>query len=466
MPEGIAFADLFDFYRVVAGTVTAELIFVEHTAVKRDRFAGRLLLGCLLLCLMVFPHIQLLRLQNLAGQNPPLITAPAIIAATALWWLLVSIATVGLMAFCYESRPCSLLFQCLFGLALEQMATVVLQYVICKKLFPTLQENHRGVYMLLTLLVYTGLELLAYLILIRQLPEDGRSVISEDKKTFAVLCAIFLFLSVMADATSILFEMADTRENGFASQEFINHYAVPYYCVAVNLIICSVIMMLQALICRLTLLREEKKLLLVLQKEKEQQYRFSRESMDLINQKCHDLKRQINALKLVHGQEKERLFAETEKAVQFYDARIHTGSSVVDTLLTEKSFYCAGNNIRFGCSIHPVNLDFLDMIDLYTMLGNALDNAIECVSSYEEAEKRIVNVTILERGSMLHLFVDNYFEGNLEMKGGFPVTHKKDRDYHGYGVKSMQMLAKKYKGDLRISVQNHTFSLQIMIPSG
>lgn len=184
----------------------------------------------------------------------------------------------------------------------------------------------------------------------------------------------------------------------------------------------------------------------------------------MINQKCHDLKRQIRALKIVNGEERERLFTETEKAIQFYDAKINTGNDVLDTLLTEKSFLCTGQGIRFGCNIQANHLDFIDMIDLYTMLSNALDNAIECVSVYRDTEKRIVNVAVLERGNMLHLFVDNYFEGELEMKGGYPITNKNDKDYHGYGVKSMHLLAKKYDGDIRISVQNHTFSLQIMLP--
>ena len=46
----------------------------------------------------------------------------------------------------------------------------------------------------------------------------------------------------------------------------------------------------------------------------------------------------------------------------------------------------------------------------------------------------------------------------------YNILLKDDKGYHGYGVKSMQMIAKKYGGDIRISVQNHTFSLQIMLP--
>lgn len=82
--------------------------------------------------------------------------------------------------------------------------------------------------------------------------------------------------------------------------------------------------------------------------------------MDLINQKCHDLKRQIRALKLVQGEERDRLFKETEEAVQFYDAHVKTGNDVLDTILTEKSFVCTRQSIRFSCNIHAEHMDIIE----------------------------------------------------------------------------------------------------------
>ena len=73
--------------------------------------------------------------------------------------------------------------------------------------------------------------------------------------------------------------------------------------------------------------------------------------------------RQIRALQMVHGEERERLFKETEEAVQFYDAHIKTGNDVLDTILTEKSFVCARQGIRFSCNIHAEKMDMIDVID-------------------------------------------------------------------------------------------------------
>lgn len=460
MEVGSTVLSVFDFYRVMLGTVTAELVFVEHAAGRKEKFAYRMLLSLAVLFLLRFPYQGLLKLQT----DHQTLGGGQVVLVTALWWLLTSTVSLLIMAFCYEITPCNLLFQCIFGLAVERLASVFLQYLICKKWFPSLQTEHFELYLVVTVLVYGTLELFSYLALVRWMPEGTSVIRVEDRKTFLGLCAVYLFMSLMGDLTSAIFEWSNSEETRTISLEALTTIAVPYYCIIVNVVIAAVIILMEAMICRIALLQEQKRLLLVMQKEKEQQYRFSRENVDLINQKCHDLKRQIRALKLVKGEDRDRLFAETEEAIQFYDARIQTGNEALDTLLTEKSFYCAGQKIRFGCNVQTKNLGFIDTIDLYTMLSNALDNAIECVSAYEDTDKRIVNVAILERGSMLHFFVDNYFEGTLKLKGGLPVTVKKDKDYHGYGVKSMQMLAKKYDGTLRFSAENHTFSLQIMMP--
>ena len=82
---------------------------------------------------------------------------------------------------------------------------------------------------------------------------------------------------------------------------------------------------------------------------------------------------------------------------------------------------------------------------------------------YEE-EKRIISINLSLIGQMNCILIENYFEGSLNFRDGQLVTSKEDKNYHGFGVRSIRMLAKKYNGDIRISTLNHTFSLQIMLP--
>ena len=63
---------------------------------------------------------------------------------------------------------------------------------------------------------------------------------------------------------------------------------------------------------------------------------------------------------------------------------------------------------------------------------------------------------------MIH--IENPFEGQLVLQDGIPVTTKSDKDYHGYGMRSMKYIIRKYGGDLSITTEDMLFQLNIMIP--
>ena len=457
MLGNISFLDIFDAGRVLLGAISAEVVFMERAAEHREHFLRRVMissfgaLGFILLCIPMYWFRNTCVGSGIAA------------LITAAWWMTTGIVSMCCIYYCYQVTVCNLMFQCILGIALENLVTLVLQYLVCKICFPSLQTEHTVLYIFITVLFYAAFDTVAYFLLVRK-SVRGQVVVEEDWRTFLIYLTVYIFITGMGDVTNLIFHWSKKDGDMFGGIEMFTQSAVPYFCIAVNVIVNLGIVLLQNMTYRILSLQQEKKMIQILQKEKEQQYNFSKENVDLINQKCHDLKRQIRALQMVHGEERERLFKETEEAVQFYDAHVKTGNDVLDTILTEKSFVCARQGIRFSCNIHAEKMDMIDVIDFYTMISNGLDNAIECVSKYEDDEKKVLNVAVLERGSMLHIFIDNYFDGELEFRNGFPVTSKDDKDYHGYGVKSMQMIAKKYGGDIRISVQNHTFSLQIMLP--
>ena len=110
------------------------------------------------------------------------------------------------------------------------------------------------------------------------------------------------------------------------------------------------------------------------------------------------------------------------------------------------------------------HLDFMSTLDIYALLGNALDNAIENVSRYDDDDKRVISLTIKAVGDFLSIQLENYCEGDVVFADGLPVTTKRNRQYHGFGMKSMRHLATKYGGSMVTSVKDHVFILQILLP--
>ena len=162
--------------------------------------------------------------------------------------------------------------------------------------------------------------------------------------------------------------------------------------------------------------------------------------------------------------EVDRYLAEIEGSVRTYESIVHTGSAVLDTILTEKSLYCKDHGITITCMADGSQMDFMNMIDLYAVLGNAVDNAIEEVGKFEEKEKRQIDVLIYRKQQFLAIHVTNPMEGQLVYEEGLPVTTKGSRIVHGFGLRSVRHILKKYDGFLTIQEEDGCFSLLMLIP--
>ena len=202
-----------------------------------------------------------------------------------------------------------------------------------------------------------------------------------------------------------------------------------------------------------------------LQAQREEQYRISKENIALINQKCHDLKHQIAALRSMRDSDTiDQQIAEMEDAVMIYDSAVKTGNAALDVVLTEKSLFCEANGINLTCLIDGRALDFVEIVDLYSMFGNALDNAIESVMKETDVNKRVIQTAGYREQDFFLIRVRNYCEQPPVLIDGIPQTSKEDTDYHGFGIRSIRTTAKKYGGDITIDIGANFFSLQILLP--
>ena len=155
------------------------------------------------------------------------------------------------------------------------------------------------------------------------------------------------------------------------------------------------------------------------------------------------------------------MVAALEKDVMIYDAIAKTGYGGIDILLTEKSLLCEKRDIVFTYMIDGEKLKFMDEVDLYILLGNALDNAIEAVTDIEK-EHRIIALSVVSRSNMTMISLENYCKTPPQIVDGLPKTTKKDSANHGFGIKSIISIAEKYGGTVQFSAENEKFVLNIL----
>ena len=301
--------------------------------------------------------------------------------------------------------------------------------------------------------VYGAVFFLLWKLLQQHLPKDGKLNISF-KEYFS---AAVIVIAVFAVSNLSFVSNADTFANGYALEIGHVRTIVDLGGIAVlyaHLIQCG----------ELRVRRELEAVQNVLQNQYVQ-YKQSRESIDLINYKYHDLKHQIAVLRSETDPEKRNEFLNhMEDEIKQYEAQNKTGNKVLDTVLTSKSLYCAKHGITFTCVADGTLLDFMDIMDICSIFGNALDNAIECELKIADKEKRLIHVTVSQQKNFLILRFENYYEGSLKVKEGRFLTTKKEKEFHGYGIKSIRYTVNKYDGAVSIDTKENWFDLKILIP--
>lgn len=376
---------------------------------------------------------------------PLLFWIPCMAAATFLMYLYIG-------SCCQLSGRDAAYFTIRAFVLAEMMASLEWQ-LVCYFIPDT--GTHIAGQILLLVVVYGSLATAIYLMEKRQLPAKMRLDITWSELISALIIGIAIFgvsnISYVFEKTpfsarypaDILIIRTLVDIGGFAI--LYTHYVVG---------------------CQYRTWREVEALKSVLQKQYVQ-YRLSRESISLINQKYHDLKHQIQALRAENDPERKNAYLdEMEEGLKNYEAQFKTGNVVLDTILTSKALYCQKHSITFTCVVDGSLVGRMDVMDLSSVFGNALDNAIEYERRIPDKDKRLLHVTVSRQKNFVLCCFENYYEGNedLVFEDGLPKTTKPDTDYHGYGLKSIRQVADKYAGSATVRTDNHWFELRVLLP--
>ena len=186
------------------------------------------------------------------------------------------------------------------------------------------------------------------------------------------------------------------------------------------------------------------------------QIEMLRKNMDIVNIKCHDMKHQIGNL-LKDKNIDEHYISEVNKVISIYDTAISTGNEHLNVLLSQKMLFCGRDKIELSCMIDGAAIAFMAPEDMNSFFGNAIDNAMESLLN-EPEENRFIRVLSSRQGSYVTVTVENYCTQTIHFaRDGLPVTSKKDKDYHGFGVKSIAMIVNKYGGKAYFNKEGKLF---------
>lgn len=147
------------------------------------------------------------------------------------------------------------------------------------------------------------------------------------------------------------------------------------------------------------------------------------------------------------------------------DKYVESGNELLDAFLSEKIAEAKKDNIEISIILDFRPAAFISDVDICTIFGNALDNAIEANRNVTNPNNRYISIYSAQTAGQFTISFANYYEGSIQEVNGLPMTSKTSSKNHGFGLTSINKALKKYDGLISINLDNkNKFILNIMFP--
>lgn len=195
------------------------------------------------------------------------------------------------------------------------------------------------------------------------------------------------------------------------------------------------------------------------------QYLQSKRNIGELNRIHHDLKHYVAAIRDEDSAAlRSTYLSHIEDSITGYESQIETGNSVLDIILNSKMERCLREDISMTIVVDGTAVEFMDVLPLSSLFGNALDNAIDACRKVEEKEKRLIKVSVYTKMDFVLIRFENYTDANVAFVEGLPQTTKRNKTRHGYGVLNMRNVVENYNGSMTINLEENWFTVRILLP--
>lgn len=190
----------------------------------------------------------------------------------------------------------------------------------------------------------------------------------------------------------------------------------------------------------------------------EQYYTQLRSEQEETRAMFHDINKYMQAMRTLAAEgnvaEVNQMMAETQELFDSLTAVVDVGNSVVSVILNEYREITEDADISFTFDVSvPQNLG-ISAVDLYVLLGNTLDNAVEACASVP-AEERYIRIQMRTYHNILFYQIENPFAEGY---------HQRSRGKnHGYGLQNVRKCVEKHDGHMSVSQNDNKFVLSMRL---
>lgn len=151
-----------------------------------------------------------------------------------------------------------------------------------------------------------------------------------------------------------------------------------------------------------------------------------------------------------------------QRKLVLYERFYESGNQFLDIILADKIKLAQEMDIQFECHVNFSGGDFIKPLDISTIFGNLLDNAIEAAGKVSEEERYI----FLKADMKHHLLIIVIKNKMNHTKNAEDIlkSDKWNKSFHGYGLSNVKKALKKYNAQMKINISDDEFTVNIVIP--
>ncbi|MBQ8733642.1 MAG: GHKL domain-containing protein [Anaerotignum sp.] len=178
---------------------------------------------------------------------------------------------------------------------------------------------------------------------------------------------------------------------------------------------------------------------------------------------AHDAKNHLTAIRsLTDDPQINQYIGSLSRQLADYTRICNSGNKMLDIMLHKYDLECRSKGIDFQYDVKLCNLSGIEDIDLVAILGNLMDNAMTAAARSEE---KYIRLETGRHNAYQILTIRNSSDTAPQTEGDSLISSKKNKEYHGFGLKSVAQVLQKYQGDFDWNYDSATsqFAVTAMI---
>lgn len=207
----------------------------------------------------------------------------------------------------------------------------------------------------------------------------------------------------------------------------------------------------------------------LLEQQSDLQYEYYADQEEKYNESVkilHDVNKHLDMMKeiyeLARAEEAKKYADEIGRILKPLILQEYISNPILNIILNDKKRCACLHDIEVKMEVENVDLGFMDPMEITTIFGNLLDNAIDACDSVFGKE-RFINIKLSSYNDFIVIQISNTSKNIVKWIDGKPASDKGKN--HGIGLINVENVVRKYNGSMLLEEKGGVFTCNIIFNS-